>query len=191
MKVEFLFKVILAGDLGVGKTSLRDSFVGRDTENFRGHYQDTFEMKAFEMEGIKVGLQLWDVPPWDLRRNLGHAHTRKRFYLGSFGALLVFDKTMYTTLKSIPQWAKQIWTNNENKKIPIVIVGNKIDLEEKCLEHVIGTELIIETLSFLNAQVKEENFTISYVETSALTGFNVENAFLVLVREILVWIGAI
>ncbi len=174
----YLYKIVLLGDGMVGKTTLRRVFMG---EGFRETYMMTFgcdfAVKDVIIEGgVKVRLQIWD-----LAGQPSFEKIRKSYYRGSKGAILVYDTTRKETLEHIPLWVKELIYNTGKREIPIVLVGNKIDLRAEKESHV-STEEGLRMKKFL-----QENFGLNvlFIETSAKTGENVDTAFKILAGEII------
>ena len=164
------YKIILAGDGAVGKTSLINRFV---TGAFAGDYKATIGVaiasKSLVVKDQEVNLQIWDIAGQTLFREF-----RKKFYLRAQGALLVFDLTVPKSLDNLHlSWIKDI--HQITGEIPSVLIGNKIDLNE--LRAISPEEIKI----FLE---EHPNIT-AHLDTSALTGENVENAFHELVSSML------
>ena len=168
----YLFKIVLVGDGGVGKTTIRKSFSGIE---FNRSYQMTigadFAMKQFIVknpinnEKTNIAFQIWDLG--------GQPHfseVRKVFYAGAKGALLIYDITDRDTLFNVPMWLKEI--RQGVGEIPIVMIGNKIDLRDN--EMYITTD---EGLSFRKILKKTYHAPIAFLETSGKTGENVHRAF--------------
>ena len=174
----YLYKIVLLGDGMVGKTTLRRVFMG---EGFRETYMMTFgcdfAVKDVILENdVKIRLQIWD-----LAGQPSFEKIRKSYYKGSKGAILVYDTTRKETLEHVPLWVKELLSNTGNREIPIVLVGNKIDLRTEKEPHV-STEEGLKMMKFL-----QENFGLNvlFIETSAKTGENVDTAFKILAGEIL------
>ena len=166
----------MLGDGAVGKTALRHRYLG---EGFKQSYSMTigadFAVKRVELDGKEIVAQIWD-----LAGQLRFQSVREVYYQGATGALLVFDITRSSTFESIPQWVTELLENNKQKIIPMVLIGNKSDLRDS------SPEAISEEAGSDYAQslTTWSNFEIPYVETSALNGENVENAFITLLRNI-------
>jgi small GTP-binding protein len=162
------FKIILAGDGAVGKTSLINRFV---TGSFTGDYKATIGVaissKRVITEDREVNLQIWDIAGQTLFRQF-----RKKFYTKAKGALLVFDLTVPKSLDNLHAWIDDIL--EMTGKIPFILIGNKADLSEL---RAISPEEI-------NKLLKGQSNIAAYLDTSALTGTNVENAFNGLVAQI-------
>jgi small GTP-binding protein len=165
-------KVVMIGAGGSGKTALVNRFL---TQKFSAQYIVTigsqFAVKTVAVKdnnGRNVRVKLL---VWDLAGQQRFDFIRSSYYQGSKGALLVFDVTRKSTYMELPKWIEET-ENALNKRIPIVLLANKVDLED---ERVITKEMCIEFLQEYNIQ--------GYLETSALTGTNVDEAFQQLAKE--------
>ncbi|MFX1380345.1 MAG: GTP-binding protein [Promethearchaeota archaeon] len=159
---EYSNKLIFCGDYQVGKTSLIRRFV---ENRFEKDYISTIGVQLSKKtvllsEKTKMNFLIWDIggqSQFDLNR--------ARFYNGANAAFIVIDRTRPNHLKSIEKWYNEI-KKSVSRTIPIVLVGNKSDLKE---EIVIKEEDI---------KVSAKQFGFHYILTSALTGENVNDAFL-------------
>lgn len=170
MSEELIFKVLLLGDGYCGKTSMRYRYMGQDfTSNYLATLGADFAIKEEIYENFKVRYQIWDIAGQQRFNNL-----RKSFYLGSQGALLLFDLTNKESLEHIIDWANEFWENNgKGREMPIVVIGNKLDLR-KDQPDCISEE---EAKNFISQLDELVPYDVSYVETSALTGENIDLAF--------------
>jgi len=168
----YLYKIVLVGDGGVGKTTIRKAFSGIE---FTGSYQMTigadFAMKTISVKNpvdktkYTISFQIWDLG--------GQPHfseVRRVFYAGARGGLIIYDITDRDTLFNLPMWIKEIQKGVGD--IPLVMVGNKIDLRGEM--HHVTTD---EGLSFRALIKKSYNAPIAFIETSGKTGENVHKAF--------------
>ena len=159
---EYIFKIILIGSTGVGKSSLLQRYIQKV---FEDAYTCTigvdFFMKTIEVNDKTVKLQLWDTAGTEKYRSITTS-----YYRGAHCAFIVFDLTSIETFKNLSQWIESYYKycNHEFEK-NVVIIGNKNDLEER---RAVSKEQIDEFL-------KMHNF--SYFETSAKTGDNVDECF--------------
>jgi len=159
---EYSNKLILTGDYQVGKTSLIRRFI---KNRFEKDYISTIGVQLSKKtvilsEKTKLNFIIWDIggqSQFDLNR--------ARFYNGANAAFIVVDRTRPNNLKSIEKWYNEI-QKTLKRTIPVVIVGNKSDLVD---EIVISEEEIKEVAN---------EFGFHYILTSALTGENVNDAFL-------------
>ncbi|NHJ21308.1 MAG: GTP-binding protein [Candidatus Lokiarchaeota archaeon] len=162
-KGNFTAKLILTGDFKVGKTSLIKRFV----ENlFRESYISTIGVEISKKtvvldEDTEVRFVLWDIG--------GQISTmapyRHRFYEGASAAFIVIDRTRGDNLESVNRWHKEI-LDSVPRNIPIVLVGNKSDLTKELEINEEQIKVVAKQLGF------------HYILTSALTGENVNEAFL-------------
>ena len=164
------YKIILAGEGAVGKTTLINRFV---TGSFSTDYKATIGVAIFskllEIDGMEVSLQIWDIAGQTLFRNL-----RTRFFQNAKGALLVYDLTMPSTLANLNKWINDI--KNVTNAIPFVLIGNKVDL----------TELQSITTEEVNKFINEHQEDIkTHFQTSALSEENVEEAFTEISRRMI------
>jgi len=166
-KTEYKVKIIVAGDGGVGKTSLLNRYV---TDTFMEVMKMTigtgFFTKVIETEDSTVSLQLWDFG----------GEKRFRFILpsyckGAHGAILAFDMNDFTTLINLDEWLQII---RENTKNPIsFLVGTKVDIAGVLDENFIQEYL-------------QKNQLTKFIPTSAKTGENVDRLFEELTHDVLV-----
>ncbi len=166
------YKICLIGDGAVGKTALRNNFM---TRTFSPDYYMTIgaeiAYKSINVSGKSVSLQIWDIAGQSFFYTV-----REKYYTGATGALAVFDVTRPESLENLKSWVEEIWNKNGKGKIPIVVLGNKIDLRES-ISISITPEECQTVVSDLEWAVHGEGFKIPYLETSALAGYNVYNAF--------------
>ena len=165
------FKILLLGDSAVGKTSLIMKYV-KDTfkEDYRATLGVNIISKVIRVDQIKSDVRLII---WDIAGQTRYEDTRKLYYEGSIGALMVYDITERSSLKNIEnKWIKDFEKFSENK-IPYMLVGNKNDLEE---DRTITLDDAKEVAERINAE--------GFFETSARLGNNVEKMFSNLVQII-------
>ena len=164
----YKFKFIIVGDKAVGKSSIVRRFV---ENKFSLDYRSTLGLNvlshSMNFYGNEVNFMLWDLG--------GQAYFqrfRKTYYMGAQAAFIVFDVCERDSFRNVTAWYNELEEFLDNKNIPIVIVGNKIDLSnQRVIQYKEGIELV-DTLSRKNS---EGDF--SYIETSALTGENIGDAF--------------
>lgn len=164
-----MFKVITAGDGGVGKTTLLHRYVeGKFLSDTIMTIGVGFYSKKVTLDnGDTYSLQFWDFG--------GEEHFRPfldSYATGASGAILMFDLTRPATLKAIDKWVSIIRKEDPNR--PIIFVGSKWDLKEKI------------TVSDKYAmEYKEEYDFFDYIKTSSKTGQNVEEIFKRLTEQII------
>jgi small GTP-binding protein len=160
-KGSYSTKLILTGLHQVGKTSLITRFIeNKFQENYISTIGVELSKKTITMgEGTEIFFVIWDISG---QRNQMKPF-RGRFYNGANAAFIVLDRTRNETLESVRIWYDDI-KKSVQQRIPIVIVGNKSDLDD--------LEISEEDI----AKVADE-FGFHYILTSAKTGENVSDAF--------------
>lgn len=174
-QARYSFKIALLGDGAVGKTTLKKRFID---QHLSGDYTATigadFAYHEVFVDNITVGLNIWDLAGQERFQRLVQP-----FFRGMRGAVLVYDVTRAGTFKSLVRWVKAM-IEEDTAHIPLILVANKDDLKAELgqVPSSKGKEMsaVLETLT---------GFPVTFVETSALTGYNVSQAFEFLVREIL------
>ena len=127
---DITLKVVICGDFAVGKTSLVRSFL--DNKNgFLEGYKPTMGVdigrKVFTVDSQRVIFQIWDLSGQPTFKSI-----RPQFYKRSDGGILVFDITRKDSFDHLTIWLEELL--EQTGKIPIVLVGNKIDLKEEANE---------------------------------------------------------
>jgi Ras-related protein Rab-8A len=164
---DYLIKLLLIGDSGVGKSCLLlrfsdDSF----TPSFITTIGIDFKIRTIELEGKRIKLQIWDTAGQERFRTITTA-----YYRGAMGILLVYDVTDEKSFANIRNWIRNIEqhaTENVNK----MLVGNKCDMVDK---RVVEAE---------RGKALAEEYNIKFMETSAKSSINVEEAFITLAKDI-------
>ncbi|MFX1313346.1 MAG: GTP-binding protein [Promethearchaeota archaeon] len=164
---DYLFKSIVVGDGGVGKTALTLRFSkGFFTEDYKMTIGVDFHVRTITIdtdEGpIRAKLQIWDTGGQERFSSI-----RPMYYRGSLGALLIFDLTNSASFDHLPQWIEEVRTNVKTE-IPLLLVGNKSDLIDQ------------RSISLEEINKFTNNFNLYYMETSAKTGEGVGDCFYIL-----------
>ncbi len=164
-----LFKVMILGDSGVGKTSLLEQYVN---QSFTGFYKVTigsdFLPKELMVDDKKVKLQLWDTAGQEKYQSVCTT-----FYRGADACVLVYDVTDKHSFKNLPVWLEnfsQQLPKDRVKGFPVLLLGNKVDKRKRF----ITTE---DARTWCAA-----HDGMPYFETSAKTRLGVDEAFLQLAR---------
>jgi len=163
----FLFKILMTGEGGAGKTSLLRRFVdGFFDESTIMTIGVEFFIKEVIFDDFHCSLQLWDLGGQKRFRYL-----LENYVMGARGALLLFDMTKMPKIGDILEWVNIARLHDIN--LPIILVGNKNDLEDF---------IAVDDESALH--IKNAFNMIDYVKTSAKSGYNVEEPFRVLARKL-------
>ncbi len=169
---KYLFKIVLLGDGAVGKTSIRRRYMG---EGFRTDFLATMGADFAYLQ-TKVGENVIEWQIWDLAGQPAFRSVMKAYYKGSFGALAIYDVTQPKSLDGIKSWIDEVRENAQTfPEIPIVLVANKIDLRDD----------VPISLKTIQGFVKSKELKTAFIETSAKTGENIEEAFSILAKAIL------
>ncbi len=167
---DFLLKIVLIGDSGVGKTNLLGRFT-RNTfeENTRNTIGVDFSAHDMQVNNKTVKAQFWDTAGQEKYRAIASA-----YYKNAHGAVIVYDITRRETFDNVDNWLRELRENGE-KNIQIIVLGNKCDLEH---ERKVTKE---------DAKKYSESHGLFYMETSAKTNEDdcVGHAFSILIEEII------
>eukprot|EP01026_Neomeris_dumetosa_P050206 TRINITY_DN4396_c0_g1_i3.p2 TRINITY_DN4396_c0_g1~~TRINITY_DN4396_c0_g1_i3.p2 ORF type:complete len:212 (-),score=30.57 TRINITY_DN4396_c0_g1_i3:217-852(-) len=157
---DYLVKVVLVGDSGVGKSNLLTRFTRNEfTMDSKSTIGVEFATKSIKIDDKIVKAQIWDTAGQERYRAIINA-----YYRGAVGALVVYDITKKESFENIERWLKEVREHTE-PNIIIMMVGNKCDLDYL---RVINIE---EAKEFCKTE------GISFIETSALDATNVEESF--------------
>jgi len=121
-----IFKILILGDSGVGKTSLMNQYVKQKfTQQYRATVGADFMSKDVVVDDKQVSLQIWDTAGQDRFQTLGAA-----FYRGTDCCVLVYDITDQKTFDDLEEWRKEFINQgnpSDPENFPFIIVGNKLD----------------------------------------------------------------
>ena len=161
------FKIVLAGDGAVGKTSIRERYMGK---GFESSYLKTigadFASKKMEIDDNQITFQIWDLAGQD-----SYQAVRGTFYKGATAGLMVFDCQDPKTLTNLKSWMDEAIKGSDNGILVYFVIANKIDLED---ERKVSREMALELCNRLET---ETGIRFYYCETSALTGQNINETF--------------
>ncbi|KAH7890041.1 GTPase [Phlebopus sp. FC_14] len=164
---DYLFKVVLIGDSGVGKSNLLSRFTRNEFNlDSKSTIGVEFATRSINVDGKTVKAQIWDTAGQERYRAITSA-----YYRGAVGALLVYDIAKHATYVNVTRWLKEL-RDHADSNIVIMLVGNKSDLKHL---RAVPTE---EAKTFAT-----EN-ELSFIETSALDASNVESAFQTILTDI-------
>jgi len=164
---DYLYKIVLIGDSGVGKSNLLMRFT---QDEFNLESKSTigveFATKSIQTEGKVIKSQIWDTAGQERYRAITSA-----YYRGALGALLVYDISKRASFDNVERWLKEL-RDHADPNIVILLVGNKSDLKHL---RAVGQE---------EAAGYAEKEGLAFIETSALDATNVETAFHRILTEI-------
>eukprot|EP01116_Phalansterium_solitarium_P003952 TRINITY_DN1479_c1_g1_i1.p2 TRINITY_DN1479_c1_g1~~TRINITY_DN1479_c1_g1_i1.p2 ORF type:complete len:201 (-),score=77.84 TRINITY_DN1479_c1_g1_i1:388-990(-) len=167
MSYDYLFKYIVIGPSGVGKSCLLLQFTDK---RFHTDHDLTigveFGARMITIEGKQVKLQIWDTAGQESFRSI-----TRSYYRGAHGALLVYDITRRETFNHLKGWLAEV-RENSNKEMIIMLLGNKSDLEHK------------RAITYEEGKKFAQDNGLIFMETSAKTAANVDEAFLETARQI-------
>ncbi|KAF0972456.1 hypothetical protein FDP41_009359 [Naegleria fowleri] len=167
MDCDVLYKVVVIGDSGVGKSNLITRFTqNKFTKDTKPTIGVEFGAKSIEYDGVTIKGQIWDTAGQERFRAISAA-----YYRGANGALIVYDITNQESFDNLEKWFKEIENQGENGCINILI-GNKCDLNH------------LRQVETATGRAFAEKHNVPFMETSALDSTNVDEAFTTLLKEI-------
>ncbi|CAH1181934.1 unnamed protein product [Phyllotreta striolata] len=164
---DYLFKLLLIGDSGVGKSCLLLRFADDTyTESYISTIGVDFKIRTIDLDGKTIKLQIWDTAGQERFRTITSS-----YYRGAHGIIVVYDCTDQDSFNNVKQWLEEIdryACDNVNK----LLVGNKSDLTTK------------KVVDFNTAKEYADQLGVPFLETSAKNATNVEQAFMTMAAEI-------
>ena len=168
MSYDYLFKIIVIGESGVGKSALVERLCGR---TFRQQYDVTigveFDTKTIQIDDTIIKSHIWDTAGQEQ-----FASIVATYFRDCAGAFIVFDICNRRTFQRIEKWHQQVNDHNKDRFVPIVLIGNKID------------DSYHRQVSIEEAQAFADKHHIQYIETSAKHNINIDNFFKLLIQDI-------
>ncbi|KAJ3487087.1 hypothetical protein NLI96_g3773 [Meripilus lineatus] len=162
---DYLFKLLLIGDSGVGKVTQllkEDAF----TDSYLSTIGVDFKIRTVEFEGKTMKLQIWDTAGQERFRTISQA-----YYRGAHGIVIVYDVTDGESFENVKGWLTEI-ERHAQEGVKRLLIGNKSDLAER------------KVVAYSVAKEFADEKGIPFLETSAKTSTNVEEAFLALAKTI-------
>jgi len=161
MSYAYLFKYIIIGDTGVGKSCLLLQFTDK---RFQPVHDLTigveFGARMINIDNKQIKLQIWDTAGQESFRSI-----TRSYYRGAAGALLVYDITRRETFNHLTRWLEEA-RQNANQSMVIMLIGNKSDLDHR------------RQVSKEEGEAFAKEHNLIFLETSAKTAANVEEAFI-------------
>jgi len=167
MEYDFLFKLLLIGDSGVGKSCLLLRFADRKyTESYISTIGVDFKIRTIELDGKTIKLQIWDTAGQERFRTITSS-----YYRGAHGIIIVYDVTDQESFVNIKTWLSEI-ERYASDTVNKLLVGNKCDLTQK------------KVVDYETAKDFADKVEMPFLETSAKLATNVEAAFMRMASEI-------
>lgn len=158
---DVLFRLVLVGDSGVGKTALLLRYADNTFElSFITTIGIDFRIKTITVQGKRVKLQIWDTAGQEQFHSIASSYFRN-----AHGIILIYDVTSASSYMHISKWVSNI-SKNAPIKVKMVLIGNKCDREENL--KVIGKD---------KGDILAKELDIPFLETSAKNDINVDTAF--------------
>lgn len=161
-----MFKLLIVGESGVGKTCLLLRF---SDDSFESNHVSTigvdFKVKEIEVDDRRVKLQIWDSAGQERFRNITTS-----YYRNTSGILLAYDVTDQTTFEKVGGWISEV---RKHTSVPVMLIGNKADMEDS------------RQVSAADGKRLADEQQIVFMETSAKDNTNVHDAFVELAKMLL------
>ncbi|KAL4656448.1 ras-related protein Rab-15 [Arapaima gigas] len=157
---DVLFRLLLLGDSGVGKTCLLCRFT--DNEFHSSHISTIgvdFKMKTLEIDGIKVRIQIWDTAGQERYQTI-----TKQYYRRAQGIFLVYDITSERSFQHIMKWASDV-DEYAPAHVQKILIGNKSDEDQK------------RQVAKEQGNKLAKTYGMDFFETSAYTNYNIKESF--------------
>uniref|UniRef100_A0A5K3FPM5 Ras-related protein Rab-1A n=1 Tax=Mesocestoides corti TaxID=53468 RepID=A0A5K3FPM5_MESCO len=165
---DYIFKLLLIGDSGVGKSCLLLRFSDDVyTDNFISTIGVDFKIRTIELDGHHVKLQIWDTAGQERFRTMTVA-----YYRGAHGIIVVYDITSEESFQNVETWLEEI-KRYARPDVTKIVVGNKSDLTDQ------------RVVSYEQGKQFAANLGLQFLETSAKDSSNVEQAFFSMAGQIL------
>jgi small GTP-binding protein len=157
---DYLFKIVLIGDSGVGKSNILSRFTRNEfSVESKSTIGVEFATRSIEIEKKVVKAQIWDTAGQERYRAITSA-----YYRGAVGALLVYDVTKKETFADVEKWLAEL-RDHADSKIVIMLTGNKCDLQH------------LRSVTTQDAEIYAAKEDLLFLETSALNSVNIDAAF--------------
>ena len=170
---QYIFKLILIGNSGVGKSSILQRYMNKTfEESYKCTIGVDFLMKSLEVKGKTVKLQLWDTAGQEKYKSMVSS-----YYRGANVALVVFDITSRSSFESLPLWIENYYKNGPEQK-NIILIGNKKDMADQ------------RQVTQEEAEEFSETNNMIYFETSAKEGDNIDYVFNFAAEKLLEYYGS-
>ncbi|KAK8815818.1 hypothetical protein WA538_004942, partial [Blastocystis sp. DL] len=164
---DYLYKVVLIGDSGVGKTNILSRYTKNEFNiDSKATVGVEFASKCITIDGKVIKAQIWDTAGQERYRAITSA-----YYRGAIGALIVYDITSRPSFENVEEWLNELTLHADND-IVVMLVGNKCDLDN---QRTVQSE---EAIAFA------EKHNMAFIETSAYDATRIGTAFETILKEI-------
>ncbi|CAD8054403.1 unnamed protein product [Paramecium primaurelia] len=165
---DHLFKLLLIGTSGVGKSCMLMRYVDNNfTNNFYNTIGVDFKIKSIFLENKNIKLQIWDTAGQDRFRTITCS-----YYRGAHGIIIVYDITDRESFDSVKMWMSEI-DKYAQEDVIRMLVGNKCDMEDK------------RAVSYEEGEALAKQLKLQFIETSAKLSTNIEQSFLTIAKNVL------
>ena len=166
--IEDFDKVVFLGDSSVGKSNIISKYkLNEFNRNSKSTVGVEFYSKIITFNNKNIKIQIWDTAGQERFKSI-----TKSYYKGAKGAIIVYDITRRQTFENVQEWFKDTKTMGDNVNLVLMLVGNKCDLVN---EREVSTE---------EGKKEAEMNGMAFMETSALDGTNITEAFETLAKLI-------
>ena len=167
MSEKIIYNIAFVGNSVVGKTNIFGRLLGKEFNKESGPTLTTiFANKSIELKGRSIVAYLQDTPGIETYRSI-----IKLYYKAADGVFVVYDITDKSSFDDVDYFIENI-KNNNNKNASIIIIGNKCDLKKK-------RQITVE-----QGKSKAKKYGVDFIETSALSGENIEKAFEIMIKKV-------
>ena len=157
---DVIYKIVLVGDSGVGKTNIMLRYLNKEFNiNTKATVGVEFGSKNIIIDKKVIKGQIWDTAGQERYRAITSS-----YYKGAHGAFVVYDITLKESFEAVDRWINDL-RNNTDERLEIILIGNKSDLEEK------------RQVTKEEGEEKAKEKEVAFMETSALNCNNIEKAF--------------
>lgn len=165
---DYIFKVVVLGDSGVGKTNILTRFTNNEfNSNSKTTIGVEFATKGVYIDNKYIKAQIWDTAGQEKFRAVTSV-----YYRGAMGALLVYDITKEQSFTNLQIWMRELYDNCDRGSMTVMLIGNKCDLEQ------------MREVSAEKAKKFAEKNGIAFLEVSALDNINISEAFNDIITQI-------
>ena len=165
---DMMFKILLLGDSGVGKSSLLLRYTKNQfNQDIRSTIGLEFGVKYLKIDNIQLKIQIWDTAGMERYRSL-----TSLYYKGAKGVIIVYDVCRKKSFENVDNWINDFKSKADEDAV-ILLIGNKSDLIN---QREVNAEEVID---------KSQKMKLAFMETSAKNNENVHKAFLTLIKEII------